>query len=447
MLHEYESVIHSAPAGRRKRLSLANLALATLAVGLVTTLSIPSARLIEPTNLVMLYLATVVSTAYFLGRAASLWASLLSVLAFDFWFIPPYGTFAVAEHQDIFTFSVFSVIAFLVSGLTGKAREQAAAAQYRQQLTQELFELSKALGRTTTAEEVRSVVESQLTGARLHLDGGANPDLFPESDYLWLPLNGLGVLGAPGPVTSSERKNYLQGVATLATLALERSRLAEEVLTERLQRSLLNSISHDLRIPLVSITGALSSVQEEALSEPQQAMVANALQEAQRLNRLVGNLLQVTRIEAGVLQLTREANDVADLIATSLDSAAGFLGEHPVTLEVAADLPLVEMDFVLMQNVLLNLLENAAKVSPPGSGIEISAQGVGSEVEIAVSDRGPGVPKDEHAKIFQRFYKLGSTGTGLGLSICQGLVEAHRGRIWVEDRPGAGAVFRLRLPA
>jgi two-component system sensor histidine kinase KdpD len=294
----------------------------------------------------------------------------------------------------------------------------------------------------------------------------------PAARLRYLPLSTargvLGVLGVQGPATAErspvpEQARLLEAFASQGALALERASLAEQArraemlqATEKLQTALLNSISHDLRTPLVSITGALSSLQEDGVmldGQARRALVDNARAEAERLNRLVGNLLEMTRLEAGALKVRRQAVEVADLVGTALQQLGDRLEERPVTVAVPDDLPAVGADFVLMLQVLGNLLDNALKYSPAGSPLELSARGAidADMVDIEVADRGTGIPPQDLERIFDKFYRVqrpgNATGTGLGLSICKGIVEAHGGRLQVENRPGGGTRVRVSLPA
>jgi two-component system sensor histidine kinase KdpD len=238
--------------------------------------------------------------------------------------------------------------------------------------------------------------------------------------------------------------------------------------TEKLQTALLNSISHDLRTPLATITGVFSSLHETEGSGSDQVkidpadrleLIDTGWEEARRLNRLVGNLLDITRLEAGALRLNRRSADVQDVVGAALGRLAdpqghglprSRLAQHPLVTGDLSGLPPVNIDFVLIEQALVNLLENAAKYSPPGTPIEIEGSLEGSLVKITVLDLGSGFPSEDLEKVFEKFYRAqrnGSPGgTGLGLSICRGIVEAHGGRIWAENRPGGGAVVAFTLP-
>lgn len=389
--------------------------LALLSVGVATLCCLPMSLWLQPANLVMPYLAAVVMTAYWCGRWPSMLASVIGVLIFDFVFVPPYYTLAVAHVEYVVTFLGLLVVGLVVSALTSQAREQALAASRREEQTAALYNLARELARARTEDEIRQIAEVHAA---------------PEEDA-----------------------TLRAAMSHQAGLALERARLAAEAReaerireSERLQAALLDSVSHDLRIPLVSITGALSALSEEGVYQDpvtRRSLLENARSEADRLNRLVSNLLQRTRLEAGPVQLRVEPCDLEDLVATTLPAA----GSRPVRVLPLDGLPLVSVDYMLVQQVLLNLLDNAVKYTPEGSEVEISARAVGEEVEVSVADRGPGVPEGE--AIFAKFFRLksdGQPGTGLGLSICKGLVEAHGGRIWTEPRAGGGSIFRFTLP-
>jgi two-component system sensor histidine kinase KdpD len=296
---------------------------------------------------------------------------------------------------------------------------------------------------------------------------GRGTDTLSAAEARYLPLvtarGVVGVLGAKPTDTnrhlSMEQLRLMEAFANQAALAIERVQLADQArqaqllkATEELQSALLNSISHDLRTPLVSITGALSSLQEDGSMDEstRQNLLDTACEEADRLNRLVGNLLDMTRIEAGAIQVKRETSDVLDIIGTALETIKDQLGDHPVKVDVPDDLPLVPMDFVLMERVLVNVLDNAVKYSPAQEPIEIQARLIEGDLQINILDRGPGIPTRDLERIFDKFYRVqhpgNVRGTGLGLSICKGIVEAHGGSIEAKNRAGGGTIITIVLP-
>jgi two-component system, OmpR family, sensor histidine kinase KdpD len=252
----------------------------------------------------------------------------------------------------------------------------------------------------------------------------------------------------------------LEAFAGQAAAALERAQLARdaerikvEVETERLRNSLLSAVSHDLRTPLAAIAGASSTLLDggEALdAKTRQELLQTVLEESESLNRLVGNLLDTTRLEAGALRLHSEWQSLEELLGVVLNRLGRQLERHPVTTRLPPDLPLVRADGVLLQQVLLNLLENAAKYSPPGAPVEVSAAARDGELVVEVADRGRGLPAGDEQRIFDKFHRsadvAGRAGAGLGLTVCKGIVQLHGGRIEAENRPGGGAVFRFTLP-
>lgn len=462
----------------------------------------------SPTNLVMIYLLTVVLAALYLGRGPSFLAAILSVLAFDFFFVPPPLTLAIAEAEYLLTFAALLVVGLVISSLTVRVREQAGAASRRAAQTAELYALSRDLaaaidldailqavlahiGKTFGREAAvllptsqGDTVEPRAASPAFALDenqlavavwafkhgqpAGHGTDTLPSADIRCLPLKTargvVGVLGVkpihPTSLVTPDQRELLQAFASQAALAIERVQLAEQAqraellqVAEKLRTTLLNMISHDLRTPLVSITGALSSLQEKDVEfdeATRRSLIENAREEAERLNRLVGNLLDMTRIEAGALQLTSEPCDAQDVIGSALEQAERWLERRPVTVDVPVDLPLVPMDFVLMVQVLVNLLDNAVRYSPPDSSIEVRARVDGSELQIQVADRGTGIPPADLERVFDKFYRVqrpGSvSGSGLGLSICKGIVEAHGRRIRAQNREGGGTLVTLALP-
>ena len=480
-----------------------------LSIGLVagsTLLGLSVRGNLEPANLVMLYLTSVVVSAIFLGRGPSLLAAILGVLAFDFFLIPPYFTFAVSDTQYIITFVVLFVVSLVISSLTARVREQAEASTRREKQTSALYNLGRDLTTAGNLDSVVNIIVSHISqtferdvvvflpenghirpfasAASYHPDSnelavaawsfehdqpaGRGTDTLPAASIRCHPLktsNGLvGVLGVRpkemGAFLNPEQRQTLATFANQAALAIERASLAEQArqaellqAAEKLQTALLNSISHDLRTPLVSITGALTSLDEQAENlndEYRRSLIGTAREEADRLNRLVGNLLSMTRIESGAIKLNREPGDMQDVIGTALEQLGKRVAEHEIHVNVPNDFPLVPMDFTLIVQVVVNLLENAVKYSPTKSRIEVTASLTDEYARLEIADRGVGIPSDDLVRVFDKFYRVqrpeSVSGTGLGLSISKGIIEAHHGSIQAQTREGGGTVFRVELP-
>jgi two-component system sensor histidine kinase KdpD len=479
-----------------------------LLVVMATALGFLIGGRIEPTNLVMLYLLTVVVAAIYLGRGPAVLASLLGVLAFDFLFVQPYFTFAVSDTQYIITFIALFLVGIVISQLTARAREQADAAQQREAETAELYALSRDLAVAGDLDSILRVLVQhveqtfgrntvvllpennrlipRVVSSELKLDedelavadwvfrhgdpAGRHTNTLPAAQLRYLPLRTargiVGVLGVQGPQPSAQhltpqQRRLMETFASQAALAIERVQLTEQArqaqllqATEKLQTALLNSISHDLRTPLVSITGALTSLDEQSLDEKyRKSLIVTAREEADRLNRLVGNLLSMTRIESGAIKLRLEPGDIQDMIGTALDQLGKRVAKRKVLVEVPDDFPLVAMDFSLMVQVLVNVLDNAIKYSPDYCAIEVSAELVAetsSVARIKIADRGEGIPPEDLTRIFDKFYRVqrpeSVSGTGLGLSISKGIVEAHGGRIFASNREGGGTILTVELP-
>jgi len=480
-----------------------------LLVTSATALSALFQPYISPTNLVMIYLLAVLLSAIYLGRGPSLLTSFLSVLAFDFFFVPPFLTFVVDDTEYLLTFTGLLAVGLVISQLTARVRDQAEAARRREADTAALYSLSRELaavdtlggilnaivssiGQTFSRQVAIYLPEGQSEGplrlfnpsVELEPDeneealagwvyehgqpAGRGTDTLPAAQARYLPLKTaksvVGVLGVrpkdPASVLGPEQRRLLEAFASQSALAIERAQLAEQArqaqllqATEKLQTALLNSISHDLRTPLVSITGVLSSLKEGGpglQGSLQASLVDTALEEADRLNRLVGNLLDMTRLESGALSLAREPADIQDVIGAALDQLGSRLGNCPVSVHIESDLPLVPIDFVLIVHVLVNIIDNAMKYSPDDAPIEILARLKEQIVEIEIYDRGLGIPQEDLERVFEKFYRVhrpeSITGTGLGLSISKGIVEAHGGKIWAHNRPGGGSILTLALP-
>ena len=429
------------------------------------------------------------------ARRPSALAAVLSVAAFDFFFVPPHLTFAVTDTQYLVTFAVMLVVGLLISTLAARVRAQAEAARGREQRTQILYAMSRDVAAAKTVEEVtraasRHVSEILQGPAEVLMPGpdgrlapaeegpavspretavaqwafdhrrlaGLGTDTLPGSTGVYFPLRGsqstLGVLGVRPhesllPLTP-DQFDLVDALARQAGSGLERVRLSREMETERLRNTLLSSVSHDLRTPLAAITGAASALLQPTPLEPavERGLKEAIYDEADRLSRLVTNLLDMTRLESGSLRLSTEWHSLEELVGSALARLDRSRKGRVVEVSIPADLPLVPVDAVLMEQVLVNLLDNAFKYTEPGSPIRISAAAHGRTVTVEVADEGPGLPLGAEDRAFEKFYRgtSGRTGFGLGLPICRAIVAAHGGRIWAENRNPHGAVFRFTLP-
>jgi two-component system sensor histidine kinase KdpD len=472
-----------------------------------TTIDLLIASISELPNLVMVYLLAVIAVSSRHGHGPSLLASILSVAAFDFFFVPPYLTFAVADMRHVVTFVGMLLTGLVVSSLTVRIRAQAEAARQREQRTAALYAMSRELASTRGLDELlrialrhiaevfrsdvvvllpgpdgrpvpRSEIGGRFTGDARELAvaqwvydhreaAGLGTTTLPGAAALYLPLMAprgpvgvLGVrpLGGRG-VETTEQLHQLETFANQTALAVERARLAEETQateirmeTERLRSSLLSSVSHDLRTPLTTITGAASALIDDGprLDAGTRAELLESIrEEAERLNRLVQNLLEMTRLESGALRLRKEWHSVEEVIGSALTRMSKQLADRPVTVRIPADLPLVAMDAVLIGQVMVNLLDNAVKHTPPKSALLVAATATDTAVTVEVADHGPGLPRGEEDRVFEKFYRgdvAGARGAGLGLAICQGIIKAHGGRIWAHNLPEGGVAVFFSLP-
>ncbi len=458
-------------------------------------------------NLIMTYLIAIVAVAIGWGRMPSIVASVLSVAFFDFFFVPPYFSFAVSDIEYLLTFGVMLAVALVISNLAVRLQQQAELARYRERRTGVLYTMSRDLAthRGTSmlaqvaAKHLRDVFDAQVAvfladavkkvqlqrGELLFFDldpkesgvaqwvydhserAGLGTDTLPGASALYLPLmasaGAIGVVAVRPKDTAllldPERLHLLESLVNQVALAIERTRLSDEAQqahvraeTERTRSAILSSVSHDLRTPLATITGAASSlaVEQGELDPMARRELAQSIhREADRLDRLLKNLLDMMRLEAGAIQLSKQWHPLDEVIGAALSRLDGRLHDHAVDTSFPTDLPLVLVDGVLLEQVVLNLIENAVKHTPSGSSINLSASANDREVIVEVVDRGPGIPVGEESRIFDKFYRAKPAregGVGLGLTICRGIVEAHGGRIWAENRSGGGAVFRFSIP-
>ena len=460
-------------------------------------------------NIDLVFLPPIIAIAIRYGFWPSLVACLLSALAYNFFFYPPAYGFRVADPTNIATVFFFLVVALITSHLASRAREAALAAASRAATTEALYAFSRKIAGIVTLDDVLRATGEQI-GSMLrlnvvillpdadgeleiratyppesHIDGtGIAPtrtawdanqsikwdaETLVTTQYRVLPLRtSHGPVGAIGisrigtPLTPEEER-LLGALIDQAAVAIERIRLAAEMdaarlaaETERLRSALLSSLSHDLKTPLASITGAATSLRQygELYDAVAREELAATIQgESERLSRFVANLLDMARLKAGGIQLKREPVELGEAVGAALQRMQGVLGEHRVAVDLPAGLPMLDLDVVLFEQVLINLLDNAAKYAPPGSTIAIGAAGDGRAVELTVSDEGPGIPPEDLERVFEMFHRVNKgdrqrAGTGLGLSICRGFVEVLGGTIRASNRTDrSGAVFSITFPA
>jgi two-component system sensor histidine kinase KdpD len=457
-------------------------------------------------NVVMLYLAGVALVAARWGRGPSIAAAVASVLLFDFFLVAPYLTFSVSDTEYLITFVVMLGIGLLISELTSRLQSQLRASQQQEYRTAQLYRMTRQLSELagsdflvrTAGRQLEEIFDGEVVlylreppdklslrfGERSAIvqqpvnvvvaewvanngkTAGANTDTLPNATALFVPLAGsqriVGTLGV-APKDSSrfldpEQVRLLETCGSLIALSIERDQsmlqaheAQLQVQAEQLRNSLLNSVSHDLRTPLATIAGTASGL-IETTSDSQRDQLQTIVEESRRLTRLVENLLEMARLDSGSLVINRQWHVLEEIVGVALTSARRELVGHNVSVNVPADFPLVKIDGFLMEQVLVNLLENASRYTPPGSEIEITAAAKDKFVEIHVLDNGPGLPPGSEEKVFDKFFR-GSTvapdgrrGVGLGLAICRAIVEAHGGTITAVNRHQGGADFVIRLP-
>ncbi len=461
------------------------------------------------TNVALVFLTAILIDAVLFGLGPSLLACLAAVLAYNFFFLPPLYTFTIADPENVVALFFFAVVALIASNLAARVRGQAVTARLRARTTEDLYQFSRKLTVAVTLDDllwatahqialmlkVRVVLllpegdsiavragfppEDMLDDADLaaakwcwqknHV-AGRGSDTLPGAKWLFLPMRTgrgpLGVVGIirdePGPLLTPDQQRLLDSLSDQAALAIERVNLARDlhlarlqVETDRLRSALLTSISHDLRTPLASILGSATSLrsQHEILdADTRASLLGTIIEEADRLNRFIGNLLDMTRLESGALHPRAGLVVLSDVVGASLQRAAKVLAAYRVEVDLPVDLPMLALDMVLFEQVLFNLLDNAAKYAPAGSMIRLAAEQSGDSVILRVTDEGPGIPPADIEPIFDKFYRSrgpdrGRAGTGLGLAICRGFVEAMGGTIAAANRTDrSGAIFAITLP-
>jgi two-component system sensor histidine kinase KdpD len=472
------------------------------AVGAVAAVGLLNAVLVQftgPRVPGLIFLLAVVLLALLLGRGPVFMAGALSALVWNYFFLPPRFTFVITSAEDAILFGLYFVVAIVLGQLVARIRAQEQAERQREERATALYQLTRELAQAGTRDEVvwqlmlevgrvfsapvavalpgarplvahpdssLALTEKELTVAQWAFEhrqaAGRFTDNLPGAEALHLPLATeravLGVLTVklPGRTLALAQRDLLEAYARQAALVLDRvalraaaeqSKLVAE--SERLSNALLNSISHELRTPLAVITSATGTLAESKDNELRPAMVAEIQEAASRLNRLVGNLLDVTRLESGHLRAKLDWCDVGDLIQATVRLLERKLAGRPVKIETAAKLPLARMDFTLMQQALSNLLLNTVVHTPPGTPVLLQARMEQNSLVLSVADSGPGLPPELLPRIFDKFTRAPGApagGSGLGLAIVRGFVEAQGGRITAENRPGGGAMFTVRVP-
>lgn len=471
----------------------------------VTLLTAPLHSVLELSNIVMVFLLAVVIVAVRFGRGPAVLAAFLSVGAFDFFYVPPRFTFSVSDAQYLLTFAVMLVVALVIGQLTAGLKFQARVASLREERVGALYEMSRDLSGALMTEQIAEIAARFLQSefeARAGLmvadlddriaepvplptlpagieagiaqwafdhvePAGYGTDTLPASPVLYLPLKApmrvRGVLAIepknPARLAGPEQRRLLDTCASLLAISLERIHYVDvaqgttvQMESERLRNSLLAAISHDLRTPLAALVGMAQSLAmtQPAPSGAQRGIIDGIGEAAQRMNSLVNNLLDMARLQSGPVQLNQQWQPLEEVVGSALKAMSGTLDPKRVSVTLPEDLPLVHIDAVLIERVLCNLLENAAKYTPPDSPIEIGATASSERVIVTIDDHGPGLPKGREEAIFQKFERgrkeSATPGVGLGLAICTAIVEAHGGTIRGETRARGGARFTFELP-
>jgi two-component system, OmpR family, sensor histidine kinase KdpD len=483
-----------------------------MALGIVA-IGLGAAELIRPIfgieNVDLVFLTAVVSVAVRFGLWPSLLASVAASLCYNFFFLPPVYTFTITDPTNIAAFFFFMLIAILVSNLAARVRSQAVSAIGRVRTTESLYAFSRKLAGTATLDDVlwatayqaalmlrvRVVLllpedgvitvkagyppEDQLDKADLAAanwawgndrPAGRGSDTLPGAKRLFLPMRtgrgAIGVIGIDddrtGPLLTPDQRRLLDALMDQGALAIERVQLVEDmdrvrrtVESDRLRAALLTSISHDLKTPLASVLGSASTIRDFSgkLSDTEKAdLLATIIDESERLNRFIANLLDMTKLESGAIVPNTARHDLGEIVGSALRRAGKILVRHKVKLELEADLPMLELDAVLFEQVLFNLLDNAAKYAPEETTISLRGSRDKNSISLQITDEGAGIPQAELESVFDKFYRVQKgdhvrAGTGLGLAISRGFIEAMHGTISAANRSDrSGAVLTIRLP-
>jgi len=492
---------HEEPRAKLRWSGYLYAALTCVGITLAVT---PLQPYLELANMVMLFLLGVVFIAYRFGRGPAALAALLNVAAFDFFFVPPRLTFAVADAQYLLTFAVMLIVGLVTGHLTAGLRYQLRVARSREERARSLSELAKALSSALVEEQVIEISDKfvetgfrakaavllpdladklqppSVHGAMPTVDAaiaqwcydknapaGAGTDTLPAIPQLYLPLKApmrvRGVLvvepSRPRLLMIPEQRRLLDTFAALVAIALERIHfvtVAQNTLikmeSERLRGSLLAALSHDLRTPLTALVGLAETLSLDlAAAQSSHVDKADAIREqALRTSHMVNNLLEMAKLQSGDVKPRKDWQSLEEIVGSALKGLEPALADHPLKLDLPVDLPLVKCDAVLIERVLVNLFENATKYTPPGTTIGITAAKTDAVVRVEVWDEGPGLPPGQERAIFAQFARGQKEsiipGVGLGLAICEAIIEAHGGKIWAENRVPRGARFIFTLP-
>ena len=460
-------------------------------------------------NVDLVFLAAIVGIAVRFGLLPSLFASVVSALCYNFFFLPPIYTLTIADPHNIAAFALFTLVAVIVSHVAARGRLQALTAQTRVRTVESLYSFSRKLAGTGTLDDVlwatafqtammlqvRAVLllpekgmlqvksgyppedmldDADLAAAKWSFENnraaGHGSDTLPGAKRLFLPMRtgrgAIGVIGIDsdkaGLWLTPDQRRLLDALADQGALAIERVQLVEDMdrvqrtaETERLRTALLTSISHDLKTPLASVLGSAGTLRDlgDKLTDSEKGeLLATVIEESERLNRFIANLLDMTRLESGAVTPKLAPHDVSEIIGSTLQRTTKILRNHSVRLDLATDIPMVSVDAVLFEQVLFNLLDNAAKYAAPGTTVFIRTWRDRDSVVLQIVDEGEGIPQDDLEHIFDKFYRVPKAdqirpGTGLGLAISRGFVEAMHGTIIAANRSDRrGAAFTIRLP-
>ena len=457
----------------------------------------------------LVFLTAIVAVAVRFGLWPSLLASVASSLAYNFFFLSPIYTFTITDPTNFTAFGFFTLVAVIVSGVAARGRTHTVAALDRARTTESLYAFSRKLAGAGTLDDVlwatayqtalmlnvRVVLllpehgsiavkagyppedildDADIAAAKWAWENnrtaGRGSDTLPGAKRLFLPMRtgrgAIGVMGIdsdkPGPLLTPDQRRLLDALGDQGALAIERVKLVEDMdrveraaETERLRSALLTSISHDLKTPLAAVLGSAGTLRDlaEQLSASEKAeLLGTIIDESERLNRFIANLLDMTKLESGAIMPNVALHDLSEIVGSALRRASRILSRHHVELELAPDLPMLELDAVLFEQVLFNVLDNAAKYAPPETTVRIQGWRNGDAVWLRVLDEGGGIPAADLEHIFDKFYRAQKTdqvraGTGLGLAISRGFIEAMHGTIVAANRPDrTGAMFTISLP-